>query len=138
MNLHTKSLLVLKRHKFSLLFLVFITVITYMSLAPLPELGGELWFDHLDKLIHFFIYVIFCSLGFLAIMEFSKNRMSHPRGLLLILIIAFFYGLLIEVLQHFMPLNRMFEIWDLLANSLGAIMGCWLIKRYSSLILPLK
>lgn len=137
MKPHTKSLLVLKRHKFSLLFLVFITVVTYLSLGKIPKVESRLSFDQIDKLIHFSIYVIFTILFFLALNE-SKRKIEISIALRNTLLFAVGYGLLIELLQHVMPFNRMFEILDIIANSLGAIMGCWLIKKYRSLILPLK
>ena len=52
--------------------------------------------------------------------------------------IAILYGIAIEILQDLMPFDRAGEILDVLANTLGAIFGSLLIKKYLSRIRKLK
>ncbi len=76
-------------------------------------------FDHADKVAHFIMYFIFC---FLLIYCFNK---SYGKPTLLIFIYAFAisttYGILMELLQHYVFINRSGNIYDILANSAGAL-----------------
>ena len=48
-------------------------------------------------------------------------KTQKKPGALLLLLIAFFFGVLIEILQHYLPINRRSEVYDLIANALGSI-----------------
>lgn len=106
----------LKRYKFSIIWAVI------MLIGCTIKLNGEHepLFDipHKDKIVHFGIFGI---LGFLNIWE-SRNFQYKS------LIIIALYGVLIELIQLFLPW-RSFEWLDILADSLGAWAGM-LIGKY--------
>lgn len=118
-----------------MLFLACLLPITYLSLFTLPDAAVEdIWFENLDKIVHFSFYLVLSSLTFLALQETFPNQFIKQKALGITFMFCFCYGLLIEVLQHLMPFDRMFEFGDIIANTVGAFMGCWLIQKYGSLI----
>jgi VanZ family protein len=76
-----------------------------------------------DKITHFFIYLIFAFLvsNTLVLKHYKHNRLK-----------GFFYsfslGLIIEIVQYFLP-YRTFEVLDIFSNSLGAFLGVFIRIR---------
>lgn len=77
-------------------------------------------FAGLDKVIHL---SIFAFLGFCLMVSFPKLKFPY------FMLIIFGYGLLTEVLQKEMGLGRSFELYDILADLIGASLG-WLFYKY--------
>ncbi|PCJ63915.1 MAG: hypothetical protein COA58_14890 [Bacteroidetes bacterium] len=69
-----------------------------------------------DKLIHLILYLLFVLFWALAIPSSKKNT-------LILLITGVSYGILIEILQGSMHLGRSYELDDIIANTIGAILG---------------
>lgn len=67
-----------------------------------------------DKLAHALAYLVLGALGSLA-------TGSRPAGALL----AVLYGISDEIHQSFVP-GRFPDLWDLVADSVGALVGAWL------------
>lgn len=94
--------------------------ILFFCVIPIGEtsLGGLGW----DKIIHFFIYFIFALLVIRAATS-KKRTFSGP----FVFILLFFFGLLIEGIQYFLPF-RSFEVFDLVFNS-GGVLGALLAHK---------
>jgi len=92
----------------------------------------------MDKMVHFIFHLIFVVLGSLFLKEKTREAFQPNKGILRILIVAILYGIVIEILQNVMPFGRAAEIWDVLANTMGALFGGLLIKKYFSLTRKLK
>ncbi|MBN8824232.1 MULTISPECIES: VanZ family protein [unclassified Spirosoma] len=89
-------------------------------LTPHDDLPEEL-LSWSDKLLHVLIFAPFTLLWALA---------GFPMGR--VLIAGILFGALIEVLQYILPINRSGDLIDLLADSLGAVVGigiAWLIPQ---------
>jgi len=71
----------------------------------------------LDKILHLTLYYVFIVLWSLV----SKVITLRQKYVLLIAGIA--YGVLIEVLQGAMSLGRSYELDDIIANTIGCILG---------------
>ena len=69
-----------------------------------------------DKVIHLTLYFFFVLLWALALPHTKKNTIT-------LLIVGISYGILIEVLQGSMHLGRSYELDDIIANTVGAILG---------------
>lgn len=101
--------------------LLFLVIIAYMAamfvlaIAPI-ELPEVIWFDPKKLLLHFIEYAI---LGALLIKGTKRMGLSLSIGIL--------YGVLLETIQGFVP-YRVFDMWDMLANILGASLGTILLK----------
>jgi VanZ family protein len=74
----------------------------------------------LDKLIHFIIFFLFETLWLLAVIQ-KKSITSKTKAQYLIVGIC--YGVLLEFLQSTSAFERSFEYGDVIANTLGCILG---------------
>ncbi len=116
----TKKLLGAKTLKF--LGIVYTLVLTLLLLFPstdVPDLGVPF----LDKIGHVglfsFLVLIWVTYSWVA------SEGVHTR-LFRVVSLAFLYGIVIEVLQELFFQPRTADIWDVVANSVGIVLG-WLI-----------
>lgn len=68
-----------------------------------------------DKLVHVAMYFV--------LMAAAVQLFASPRALLGVAVALAAYGLLLEVAQHTLTTTRMFEWGDVLANTLGVVLG---------------
>ena len=109
--------------------------ITSLSLFSFSSEGEDrIWFPNLDKIVHIAFHFFLVILGVLSLKENFRKHLSIGKRVGLRIGFSIGYGLLIELLQSIMPFGRTAEIWDVLANLTGAVMGGLLIQRYRSLI----
>lgn len=111
------------RHNFFALFwLLFIAAVCLIPGRNVP-LSPHVSFD---KLFH---TAIFGCLTFQMIIGLKKQytfkRLRYHAAPISI-VFSIFYGLLMELLQGIILLDRSFEIMDVLANTIG-VMGGWLL-----------
>ena len=71
----------------------------------------------LDKFIHLVLYFVFVQLWVLNLEKINR------KNKLVILLIGIIYGIFIEFMQSAMNIGRNYEIDDMIANTLGAILG---------------
>ena len=90
-----------------------------LILAIIPPSEGQIGFPYMDKLIHFFAFLI---LSVSTLFAFQVTRIFQ----LILLIICF--GICIEVIQYFIP-YRSFEILDIIADIIGALIGFKALKK---------
>ena len=89
--------------------------ILILSLLPGPlEIPGNVRFA--DKIAHFAAYAV---LGYLIFTSLFKGK--ELRTVVLVTLLCLLYGGLIEFLQTFT--HRQPEIWDLVADAIGAVCG---------------
>ena len=86
-------------------------------------------FEFSDKVLHFFAYAV---LGVLFYRAYGTLRVkSDPRMLILIsMVSAFLYGVSDEIHQYLVPF-RDASIWDVVANTLGAVCGVYLYHMWA-------
>ena len=91
-------------------YILYVLIITYFSLTPIEhKIPVKVW----DKASHFTAYL------FLVLFV----RRVHIRfSYLTCVITCFSYSFVIECIQYYIP-NRQFELLDMLAILLGAILG---------------
>jgi glycopeptide antibiotics resistance protein len=75
----------------------------------------------LDKLIHLILYFVFVQLWGLS------NKHLNLKKKIVILSLGIIYGILIEFLQSAMNNGRSFEVDDMIANTIGCILGVYLL-----------
>ena len=83
-------------------------VIGWFSLTPVDQYPINIW----DKLVHFLVYAIFVGIAGYAAGS-DRNLVRITCGIIL-------YGVLLEVMQSFVP-GRSMSALDGVANSLGAL-----------------
>jgi VanZ family protein len=100
----------------SLIFFAYAGIVALISLRP----GGDATIDPLDKVVHLLVYYIFAVFGYRAL----QNKRYYPY--LCLGIIA--YGGLLELGQSYVP-GRDMSAYDLLANTLGVLLGAAVVTR---------
>ena len=100
----------------ALLWTIAITVASLISVGEMPkvDLPGN------DKTIHFLFYFVLTLLWYVALERKYKNRLLK----FLIVGASIIYGIIIEILQGVLTKTRQADFYDVVANSLGAIVGC--------------
>lgn len=117
-----------KRYGFTIGFICWILIITILSLSSFEDIDTEgINIPHLDKLIHFFFYFVAAILGILLIRERTKGQFKLSRAIIITALSVIIYGIIIEVIQDTFTENRSGELYDVLANSLGAFFGAGFI-----------
>lgn len=111
----------------AVIYTLALIVVTFISLDGVPNLGSS--FD--DKIYHFLAYA---GLAGLWITFFKSGKTK--QNLWLIFIIIFLFGVLLEVLQHQININRTYDNFDLMANASGVIIGTLIAIRLN--IIKLK
>ncbi|TVR81238.1 MAG: VanZ family protein [Saprospirales bacterium] len=103
-------------------------LIAITSLAPSRSFG-EVGVDirHLDKVIHFTLYMILAFLASGALRKSENNELSTTRSeklkYLWIVLLIGGYGFFLEVMQELMDMGRHFDVWDIIANIAGTFTG---------------
>jgi VanZ family protein len=128
---------VAKIGSFTILFISWVILITGLSLFDFNSDEPVVEVPNFDKLVHFTFYFGFVVFGWLALKQ-RKSMHIALKNLLTLIGVAIFFGMLIEVLQYALPVDRAAEFFDILANTLGAIAGGLLIKTYISRSKKLK
>tara|TARA_B100000941_G_C28045845_1_gene321977 strand:- start:69 stop:437 length:369 start_codon:yes stop_codon:yes gene_type:complete len=99
-----------------LITIILILIAIVGSLLP-PHQMEQLTFNLSDKLIHCLHYT---GLTFFWIK--SAEEPSN-RKLIKTALLVFFFGLVLEILQEILPIQRNMDLLDLLANSVGIFLA---------------
>ena len=114
-------------HNFFKITAIFWTLlIFYLCLNDMPSLP-IVPIENIDKIIHFVFYFVFVFLWIKSINPISIYYF------LIVVLIAIILGITIEFLQEKFTQNRVFDWYDILANSMGAITSFILVKSYQSI-----
>ena len=105
------------------LFIGYISLVMYFSLAPGDDLR---WFSQLwkyDKIVHFIEYL---GVGFLMInmLLIHPMKKSHWQFAIIFLLL---FPLFDELLQHYTP-TRIPDIYDGIADVCGGFLGAYIRK----------
>lgn len=117
----TKLLLVLKKWALPLV-LLYAFILTYLSLVAISDVPS-LGFDFDDKIYHSFAYFVFT----LVLFNYF-NALQKRNALIISAMSAIVYGIIIELLQYVLTTWRTFDVYDAIANTLGAIIASILIR----------
>ena len=93
-------------------------VIAGLSLLPSSEIPKGFRFPHIDKVVHFIMFLVY---GIVVTGAFDHNKKTFFR-FLLIFMCLFSVGLIMELLQSYIP-GRQADFYDLISNGLGAFIG---------------
>lgn len=94
------------------------TVIFWLSVSSGIQLPKSVFSS--DKLGHLAAYGL---LNLLVIRALSKNNALSPKTATLAVLSATGYGVALEFVQLLFFPNRYFEVWDMVANFTGAVLG---------------
>ena len=102
--------------------LVYLVIVTLLSLLPTSNLPNIPFINGQDKAVHITRYLGLSFLGSWSLDTHGKRKPSIP----LMLLGVAGWGVLMEVLQHLMTSGRGLEYTDMIANLAGATAGMFL------------
>ncbi|HRE41526.1 MAG TPA: VanZ family protein [Ignavibacteria bacterium] len=123
--MNSKTIHFFKYHFILYCYLVIIFIQSSIPGNNFPNLD----FDFADKIIHFLIFAVLALLFFISLKnQFKYVKLKHyaPEFALLFSIL---YGISDEIHQKFTP-GRFPDLYDVIANSLGALFVYIIIKIY--------
>ena len=113
-----------KRYVFTSGFICWMLLITILSLYSFEGFDTKkISIPHLDKLVHFVFYFIAAILGSMLIKERTKGQFNLSGTVIISMVVVIIYGIVIEVIQNTFTNYRSGDLYDVLANSLGAFFG---------------
>lgn len=107
---------------FAPVWLSFISVLFFLPGSALPS-GGLFNIPLFDKYVH---------VGFFAVLLFAwRFYFGEARKYAwYLLAVAFVYGMVVEVVQHFFVANRSFDLGDVAADMTGGVAGLLLWQQW--------
>lgn len=106
-------------------------LILLLTLAPGKDIPSVSFLDSIpdfDKVVHATLFFGFVVVWGYAIMK--QKKAFHPRTLLLITLIAILSGIAIEFVQlWWKAIHRDFELLDMAADAVGALLGAWVTYK---------
>ncbi len=105
--------------------IIWALLILALSIGPGVNLPETNFFEP-DKLAHLFVYGV---LVYLALRAYKSVKDLTLRIIIVIIVSSALYGLLLEILQKIFFSYRFFEWGDVVANTVGSILG-WIIFSY--------
>lgn len=130
--LHINRLLGSKRLLVAaILYSCIISVLFFLPSGDFPKVG----FSGIDKLVHATIYIILICLWQLYF--YVKNEYQFKwKWALLIALACLLYGIIIEILQGLITNSRSADIFDVLANLTGSLLGILIFKKIKHIFNP--
>jgi VanZ family protein len=110
-----------------ILYTILITIILLIPSSEIPRIKVTF----IDKIAHVLIH------GFLSLIwlwyRFSTDKCHiSVKNVFVVLLICFSYGVIIEAAQHWFTLTRSFDIFDIVANGFGSLLGLlsyWICRK---------
>lgn len=127
----TENLLVLKSFYFfaALLWSVIVAFFCLIQLNAVPFNG----ISNLDKGVHAFFHFVFTLLWFLFFQK-QFNTVMNTKPLLVSLGLSVLFGISIEIAQELFTTTRHADVFDVLANTSGALIAVIAIAFFSKYI----
>lgn len=113
-----KRLLVLKKIAFLVAvgYTTALATVCLIKLTNLPNTG----ISFADKIFHFLAYALLILLWYVAF-SFTFN-LKERKSIVYALIFSVVFGIVIEILQDTMTDSRALDVYDIIANTLGAVL----------------
>jgi len=99
---------------------------SYLFFMPAANIPKIHWMEIIffDKWVHLGLFALFVGVSTLAFANPEVNN-THIR----LLLAAILYGIVVEIIQFYFIKGRSFSIYDILADTLGALIGAkWAYK----------
>ena len=100
------------------LSLIYLTIIAFLSLLPPNDFPELPLFPGADKVVHTCLY-----LGLAWLSCWSMHAEHKKIWYLLIILLSISWGAIMELFQFLMHLGRSFDLYDILGNSVGTLIG---------------
>ncbi len=119
----------LKNYRYTLVFLAWITFVTYASLSSFDQDNAPTFnLPQLDKAVHFTFYFVAAFLAAFLLRERTLGKVGLRKALVFSVVFSVGFGIIIEVLQYTLTVDRQGDVLDAMANTIGALLGAFAIK----------
>lgn len=103
---------------------IFLGIATLIPVTALSS-GKKSWLSNIniengDKVVHAALFFIFVLLLYFS--GWAQKKIG-------LFFIPFLFGTLIEFLQDYLGWGRTFDLWDILGNTIGILLGCFIIHQ---------
>jgi VanZ family protein len=117
----------------ALIWTIVIACLCLVSFNHFPKMG----LSNSDKYAHFAFYFVFSGLWFLYFSH-RKDSFNRVRTVLVVFFLSLFYGVAIEMMQYLFTDTRKADVFDVLANAFGAVIGLLVIVSYQKYLQKIK
>ena len=107
----------------------------YLFTLPSQKLPKIPWAEkiYFDKIVHFGLFTVLICLFAYPFNKFAIANKKRLNWFFLFSIIGVVYGISIEFIQKYYIPNRSFDLFDIVADTIGCIVGYivakWLFKK---------
>jgi VanZ family protein len=107
---------------------IWISLVVILSLLPQSSVSKYQWwhFQHSDKVIHAGIYAV---MAVALLYGFQGARQGKAKQYFYTLVFCLLIGIFLEGMQQTKLIGRHFEILDIIANIIGALLGSVLFLK---------
>ncbi len=108
-------------------YTIFLAVVSLIKLDNLPDINVSFG----DKIFHFGAYAVLAFLWFYTFL--LQFKVAFKKAIFRAVIFSILFGIILEVLQGSMTAYRALDVYDALANSLGALLASlviWFTKSF--------
>lgn len=114
-----------------MLWALFIMIICAIPGDKIPKLTFLEWLKP-DKIVHLLVFSVLSIFIIRSLLDGQLSHLPIKKAGLMAVIISALYGALVEFLQYAVFINRSGDLRDAIANTIGAIIGWWIYKRFLS------
>lgn len=100
----------------SILYTLALATVCLIKIKKLPEIGVSFG----DKIFHFLTYMVLAFLWFNAF--FYTCKLEKKKALIYAALFSIVFGIIIEVLQGTLTTSRSFDVYDVMANTMGVFL----------------
>ncbi|MEZ4858885.1 MAG: VanZ family protein [Flavobacteriaceae bacterium] len=94
-------------------------IVTLLMVLPVSA-GTPIQIPFFDKFLHIMVYLLWTFI-WLSYVKLSNSKAQ--KRYVVIPILLFIYGIIIEVIQGKFIANRSHDFWDVMANGMGILIG---------------
>jgi len=113
--------------------LCYFVLITIAFLSPVKSSLNINFVVPIDKTIHCLIYLVLMFI-WNNYFYFSNNEVVVKKIVVIVLVLSLVYGIIIEIIQEQFVQNRGADVFDILANMIGAILGIFIFLTFKNRI----
>jgi VanZ family protein len=117
---HPLKILKQLRQVSAVVWFMFTTVLLVIPGDALPK-GPPIDIPFFDKWVHMFLFAVLSWLS----CGFATGQGDRLKILTAVIV----YGIAMEFVQKYFVVNRSFDLADIVADSIGALLGVWASKR---------
>ena len=116
----------MKKNLWKIFTLLWASIIIYFSFFTSHQSESSRFFEHQDKAGHVIFYAIFTY----GLIKVYRQEIVLQQPSVIASIVSFIFGIVIELFQHYITIDRVGSIMDVLANGFGIMLILLLLKRY--------